>query len=96
MLFRRDALEAFCRIDDPPHVYVETFVPTTIYHLGFDVADVDAFGDLYAAVRWRPEFTLDDARAPGNVRAASSSTPLKALDGLSELLRAPGPTAQTT
>lgn len=57
MLFRREALAAFCALDDPPAYYVEMFVPTLLYHLGYDIADVDELGDLYSAIRWIPEFT---------------------------------------
>jgi hypothetical protein len=39
MLFRRDTLEAFASVTDAPHAYLELFVPTVVYHLGFDVAD---------------------------------------------------------
>jgi hypothetical protein len=63
LLLRRDALAAFCSLTDPPPAYVEMFVPTAIYHLGFDVADFDALGDLYRSVRWVPEFTLEEALA---------------------------------
>jgi hypothetical protein len=38
-------------------------VPTALHHLGFDVVDVDAVSDLYAAVRWLPEFGVDEAAA---------------------------------
>jgi len=70
MLFRREALEAYCAVGEMPHAYVELVVPTVVYHLGFDVVDVDAISDLYAAVRWRPEYTVDEAlaaRAAGRV-----------------------------
>ena len=63
MLFRRDALEAFCSIEHPPHAYLELFVPTVVYHLGFELADVDAYGDLYATVRWQPEYGVTEAIA---------------------------------
>lgn len=62
MLLRREALQAFCSIEAPP-LYVELLVPTIVYHLGFDVADIDALGDLYASVRWNPSYTLEEALA---------------------------------
>jgi hypothetical protein len=62
MLLRREALQAFCSIGAPPR-YVELLVPTVVYHLGFDVADVDALGDLYASVRWSPSYALEQALA---------------------------------
>jgi hypothetical protein len=63
MLFRRDAFSAFCTLDDPPARYCELFVPTVVHHLGFDVVDVDAVADLYAGIRWLPEFDLQGALA---------------------------------
>lgn len=70
MLIRRAALEALAAIEDPPAVYWELIVPTLVYHLGFEVADVDAYGDLYANVRWRPDFSVDDAIAAKRAGAA--------------------------
>lgn len=81
MLMRRDALAAFVSLVDPPAYYVEMFLPTAIYHLGFDVVDVDAVSDLYAAVRWVPAFDLDGARTAK--RAGRTFVhPFKALDQL--------------
>ena len=63
LLLRRDALEAFCALASPPPLYIELFVPTLLYHLGFDVADVDALGDLYTAVRFLPEMSHEEVMA---------------------------------
>jgi hypothetical protein len=63
MLFRREALEAFSALADAPDGYLELFIPTVIHHLGFDVANVDSFGDLYAGVRWRPPHSFDEVVA---------------------------------
>lgn len=63
LLLTRAALAAFCALEDPPPYYVEMFVPTVVHHLGFDVVDMDAVSDLYADVRWLPEYTTDDVRA---------------------------------
>ena len=63
LFFTRDALAAFCALDDPPPAYFELFVPSAIHHLGFDVVDVDAVADVYAGVRWLPEFTTEEASA---------------------------------
>ena len=63
LLLTREALAAFCALEEPPPYYVEMFVPTVIHHLGFRVVDMDAVSDLYADVRWLPEFGLDEARA---------------------------------
>jgi len=91
MLLRRAALRAFCELGDLPPRYVELFVPSLVYHLGFDVANADALGDLYMAVRWRPEYTLDDALAA----ARSGRTfvhPFKRLDRLDDVrAAAPAP-----
>lgn len=60
MLLRREALAALAAVPDPPHVYLEMFIPTLVYHLGFEVVDVDAVSDLYAAVRWKPEYRREE------------------------------------
>jgi hypothetical protein len=63
LLLRREALEAFCALASPPPLYIELFVPTVLYHLGFDIADVDALGDLYSAVRFLPEMSSEEVMA---------------------------------
>jgi hypothetical protein len=81
MFFRRDAFDAFCSLEGAPEAYVELFVPTAVHHLGFDVVDVDAVADLYADVRWLPEFGVDEARAAR--RAGRTFVhPFKTLDRL--------------
>jgi hypothetical protein len=87
MLFRREALEAYCALGDMPHAYVELVVPTVVYHLGFDVVNVDAVSDLYAAVRWRPNYTVDEAIA---AKAAGRTFvhPFKELDRLERIREA--------
>jgi hypothetical protein len=81
MFFRRDAFEAFCSLDAAPEAYVELFVPTAVHHLGFDVVDVDAVADLYADVRWLPEFGVEDVLAAQ--RAGRTFVhPFKTLDRL--------------
>lgn len=84
LLLRRDALAALCALDDPPPCYFELFVPTALYHLGFDVLNVDALGDLYADVRWLPDFSVDEARA---ARSAGRSFvhPFKRVEQLPSL-----------
>lgn len=87
MLFRRDALAAFCSMDDKPSRYFELFVPTVVHHLGFDVVDVDAVSDLYMALRWVPEFTVAEAKA--EKRAGRTFLhPFKRLDALHAVLAA--------
>jgi hypothetical protein len=85
MLFRRAALAAFCAAAaDAPPCYLELLVPTLVYHLGFDVVNVDALGDLYMTVRWRPEYTLEEA--VGAQRAGRTFLhPFKQLDRLGEI-----------
>lgn len=61
MLLRRDALDAFCSLADVPPYYVELFVPTVVHHLGFEVVDADAVGDLYMSIRWLPEFGVEES-----------------------------------
>jgi hypothetical protein len=63
LLLRREALEAFCALAAPPPIYIELFVPTVLYHLGFDVADIDALGDHYSAVRFLPEMSSQEVMA---------------------------------
>jgi hypothetical protein len=87
MLFRREALAAFCSIGEHLHVYVEMFVPTVVHHLGFDVVDVDEYCDLYATVSWRPEYGLEEAIAAK--RAGRTFVhPFKRLDALEAIGRA--------
>src|SRR5581483_3688319 len=84
MLFRREALAAVATVPDPPHAYLEMFIPTLAYQLGFDVVNVDAVSDLYGAVRWRPEFTVEEARAQ-KLRGRAFVHPFKELERLAEL-----------
>jgi hypothetical protein len=92
MLIRREALEAFCALVDPPPYYVELFVPTMIYHLGFEVVNVDAVSDLYGAVRWTPEFDLHQLAAER--RAGRTFVhPFKRLEEL-DAIGAPSPSAR--
>ena len=84
MLIRRDALAAYCEAAAEPHVYGELHVPTVIWHLGFEVADFDAYGDLYSAVRWRPEY--DVAEAIAHKRAGGVFVhPFKRLDAVDSI-----------
>ncbi|MEA2399060.1 MAG: hypothetical protein QOK25_2616 [Thermoleophilaceae bacterium] len=92
MLFRRDALAAFCALHDPPPYYFELFVPTVVHHLGFGVADIDAISDLYMAVRWLPEWSVEEAIA--EKRAGRTFVhPFKRLDRLPAIRQAAAPGA---
>jgi hypothetical protein len=90
MLFRRDALEAFCSVTGAPYRYGEMFVPTLTHHLGFEVVDVDALGDLYSHVRWRPEFGVEEVLAAKRAGRAFVH-PFKELDALDRVLQAESP-----
>jgi hypothetical protein len=88
MLFTRDALAAFhAATHDAPHAYLELFVPTVVHHLGFEVIDVDRLGDLYAGVRWRPEFGVDETIAAKRAGRAFVH-PFKRVDALDRILAA--------
>jgi hypothetical protein len=63
MLFRRETLAAVAAVSDPPQGFMELFIPSLVYHLGFEITDVDAISDLYTRLRWRPEYTIEDALA---------------------------------
>lgn len=90
MLFRREALAAIAGVADPPHAYLELFIPTLTYHLGFDVVDIDAVSDLYAAVRWRPEYTVDEALTEKR-RGRAFVHPFKELDAFDLVSSGPTP-----
>lgn len=81
MLLRREALRAFCSVEDAPRSYLELFIPTVVHHLGFDVVDVDELGPLYAAVRWRPEYGVEEAIAQKRAGRAFVH-PFKRVDAL--------------
>jgi hypothetical protein len=93
MLFRRAALEEFSALDGAPDAYLEMFIPTVIHHLGFEVANVDAFGDLYADVRWRPAYGFDEvvaAKRAGRV-FVHPFTEVDALDRVAQAAGVGGP-----
>jgi hypothetical protein len=85
MLFRRDALEAVATVSDPPHGFMELFIPSLVYHLGFELVDVDAISDLYAQLRWRPDFTVKEALAAKRAER-SFLHPFKSVDALGLIL----------
>jgi hypothetical protein len=87
MLFRRNALTALASVGDLPHAYVEMFIPTLTYHLGFDVVNVDAVSDLYKRVRWRPECKPEEAIREMQA-GATFVHPFKDLAGLERVLAA--------
>jgi len=70
MWLSRRALEAYVGVHRHPPCYCETYVPTVLHHLGFNVVDVDAHSDLYRYVRWIPSFSREDALAAARAGAA--------------------------
>jgi hypothetical protein len=92
-VMRRAALEAFRALDHPARTYVEMYVPTAMYHLGFRVEDLDAISDIADEVVYAPSKTFDDvlhAKRAGHFFIH----PFKELDRLPEVLSAPGPGKQ--
>ena len=85
LFFSRDAFTALCTLPDPPPAYFELWIPTALHHLGFDVVDADALGDVYANVRWLPEFEVDEVRAAKRAGAVFVH-PFKRIDALPELM----------
>jgi hypothetical protein len=79
MVFRREALAAVAAVVDPPPAYLELLIPTLVYHLGFDVVDIDAVSDLYRAIRWKPVFSVEEAVAEKHAGRAFVH-PFKAVD----------------
>jgi hypothetical protein len=60
MWLSRAAVQAYVGISEHPRCYGELYVPTLVYHLGYEVVDIDAHGNLYDAVRWEPPFSADE------------------------------------
>ncbi len=90
LLLRREALSAFCALPDLPPFYVESFIPTLIYHLGFEIVDIDTLGDLYRAVRWVPEFSPAQAIAAKRL-GRTFVHPFKRSDALGAIAASSGP-----
>jgi hypothetical protein len=84
----RAALEAYVALDERPLVYGELYVPTILYHLGFDVAEIG--GELYEHVRYEPEVTLAELLA---IKRAGGwfAHPFKTAGALDRVLAAAGP-----
>jgi hypothetical protein len=84
LFFTREALTALCALEDPPPAYFELFIPTAVHHLGFDVVDVDAVSDLYAGVRWLPEYTAAEVRSARHAGRVFAH-PFKRIDELDQI-----------
>lgn len=94
-VIRRDALAAFRALDHPARSYVEMYVPTAVYHLGFRVEDLDAISDIADEVVYAPSKSFDDvlrAKRAGHFFVH----PFKQLERLPEVLRTPGRGEQVT
>lgn len=61
-LIGREALAAFASVEHYSPCYVELYLPTIVYHLGFRVADLSALTDFGHAVRHAPVYNLQEAR----------------------------------
>lgn len=85
MLFRRETLAAVAAVSDPPHGFMELFIPSLVYHLGFEITDVDAISDLYTGLRWRPDFTVKEALAAKRAEQ-SFLHPFKSVEALDLIL----------
>jgi hypothetical protein len=80
----RAALEAFRRVDHPPGVYLEVYMPTLLHHLGFTIDDFDRLGDVYADVVHGPAKSFDDVLGARR-RGRFFVHPFKEVDRLREL-----------
>lgn len=62
MTIGREALEEFCRRAGDLSRYVEAYLPTMIYHLGYRVLDAREVSPIFDHVRFGPPHELDEAR----------------------------------
>lgn len=85
MLYSREAFDTVASaMGDAPPAFHELMLPTLVHHLGFPVVDVNELGDLYAGIRWKPPYTLEEAleaKRDGRVFVH----PFKRMDQLGEL-----------
>jgi hypothetical protein len=63
MWLSRDALDSYLSLEAHPRCYGELYVPTVLHHLGHRLVDIDAVSDLYAHVRWEPDYGLAELTA---------------------------------
>lgn len=61
MTIGREALEEFCRRAGDLSRYVEAYLPTTIYHLGYRVLDARENTAIFDHVRYAPPYELEEA-----------------------------------
>jgi hypothetical protein len=88
-VMRRAALEALLAVTPPTLDYHEMYLPTVLYHLGYQLADIDRISDIYEEVAYKPVKTLAqvlDAKRRGHFFVH----PFKDLRRLDQVLNAPG------
>jgi hypothetical protein len=56
----RRALDAIAALPSPPRVYGEVLFPTLAHHLGFQIADIGSYSDIFRHVRWGPLWTEEE------------------------------------
>jgi hypothetical protein len=61
MTIGRQALEDFCRLAGDLSRYMEAYVPTVVYHLGYRVVDAPEGATLFDHVRFGPPYDREDA-----------------------------------
>jgi hypothetical protein len=61
MTIGREALEEFCRRAGDLSRYMEAYVPTVVYHLGYRVVDAPREATLFDHVRFGPDYGLQEA-----------------------------------
>ncbi len=76
MTIARSALEEFCRQAGGLSRYVEAYLPTTIYHLGYRVLNAREVSAAFDHVRIGPSYELDEAMRAAR-RGALALHPVK-------------------
>ena len=61
MTIGRDALGDFCRLAADLPRYMEAYVPTVVYHLGYRVVGAPDSASLFDHVRYGPPYAQEDA-----------------------------------
>ena len=76
MTIARDALADFCRQAGGLSRYVEAYLPTVVYHLGYRVLDARELTAAFDHVRIGPSYALDEAMSAAR-RGALALHPVK-------------------
>ena len=61
MTIGREALEEFCRKAGDLSRYMEAYVPTVVYHLGYRVIDAPESATLFDHVSFAPPYEREEA-----------------------------------